>query len=114
MTFPACGYDFFVDLSVERDYPAAWVQRRGRRRIALRLLVIAGILLIAGGAGMIRDTAWAPIPIGLIFPVLVMANLVWIWSLFFRCPRCGSQFGAGRNPFAKSCLNCGLAMRARR
>jgi len=67
--------------------------------------------------GMVRDSTWAPIPIGLIFPVLVMANLVWIWSLFLRCPRCGSQFGAGRgarNPFAKNCLNCGLAMRAGR
>jgi hypothetical protein len=109
-------------LSIERDNPQAWVQRRGRRRIVLRLLVIAGILLAAGVVGMIRHLAWAPIPMGLIFPLLIMANLVWIWSLFLRCPRCGNQFGvqarrgrgAARNPFAKSCMSCGLALRAER
>jgi hypothetical protein len=108
--------------SIEHDYPQAWARRRGRRRIALRLLIIAAVLLTAAIVGMIRDTAWAPIPIGLIFPVLVMANLVWIWSLFLRCPRCGNQFGiqarqgrgAARNPFAKNCMSCGLALRAGR
>jgi hypothetical protein len=114
-----------ADLSVERDYPEAWIRRRFRRRIALRLLLIGVLLAAAGIVAEVRNLPWAPICIGMAFPVLFMANLMWVWSLFLRCPRCGNQFGMparqggsrpgfqSQNPFTKRCMNCGLALRAR-
>jgi hypothetical protein len=105
---------------VEQDYPLAWRRRAARRRIALRLLLLAAALLLSGAAGLLRHADWAAIPLALLFPVLLMANLVWVWSLFFRCPRCGHPFTVARqpraagNPFAKRCLTCGLPLRAPR
>ena len=113
-------------MNMERDYPEAWIRRRFRRRIALRLLLVGVLFGAAGIVGEVRNLPWAPICIGMAFPVLFMANLVWVWSLFLRCPRCGNQFGlparqgAGRvrvqsqNPFTKRCMTCDLPLRAQR
>ncbi|MBT9332712.1 hypothetical protein [Paracidobacterium acidisoli] len=115
-------------LSVERDYPLIWARRRARRTAALKLLIVAVLLLLTGTFAELRHQMWAALAIGFAFPMLFMANLVWVWSLFFRCPRCGHPFGAGKrragrsalaglgpvsgNPFTKQCLSCGLALRA--
>jgi hypothetical protein len=103
---------------IEADYPAAWKKRRFKRRIVLGLLLVPGALLMAGIVGIILGHGWAPIILGFAFPLLFLTNCAWMWSLYLRCPRCSQLFISsktegkkGNNPFAKYCLNCGLALR---
>lgn len=107
--------------TLESAYPAAWHRYRLRRRIAVRLLALGLGLLLGGAVAAHLHQPWAPIALAFAFPALMLANLVWISGLLFRCPRCGRRFtsnagsgsGAPFDPFARACLNCRLPLRVR-
>lgn len=111
--------------SVEATYPDTWRKRRWRRLGAFRLALIGVVLFAVGAIGSRRGAPWAATALGFVFPTLMVANLVWLWSLFFKCPRCGGSFVRGHrtttagksrslfDPYTRRCLNCGLPLRSR-
>ena len=54
-----------------------------------------------------------PFKVGYVWMVGLFAAAVWN-GFFTLCPRCGEQFTGRwyrRNPWAQSCMNCGLPLR---
>jgi len=101
--------------SVEKDYPAAWVEYGRRSDMALASLGSFPVGLLVGSA-LMPTFGEAAVPI---VGVLFIASLAWpCFSRLYRwrCPRCGAPFHRNEtlhNPFTQKCLNCDLPLRER-
>jgi len=111
--------------SVESSYPEAWRWRNSRRRIVGWLLITVIVLLMAGMISAYLGRSISTL-LELVLSLLIIACLMWLWSLSFQCPHCGNKLGVktvkgiGFIKFkltrhiasAKKCMTCGLALHA--
>ncbi len=95
------------------DFGAVWEKYRKYFWISIAMFVgwmPFGVVIIGGLERW--NLNWAVFPAIAIYIVAMSAASIKASGL--RCPRCGSRFfewgpfGAGHNPFARKCGNCGL------
>ena len=89
------------------SHELAWRSYRRRRNVAVAALLAFVLFLSFAIADVLRGQYWWDIGLFVVLGFFAAWTRLVIW----KCPQCGNMFFSRpwrENPFARSCLHCGL------